>query len=48
MNAYTSKITTTPGGKKAYVKPGLKKIGTVAKLTLKGGSQPDAANGYTA
>ena len=48
MNAYTTNNATIPGVKKAYVKPGLKKIGTVAKLTLKGGSQPDAANGYTA
>ena len=32
--------------KKKYVSPVLKKHGSVAKLTLKGGSQPDFANGY--
>lgn len=48
MNAYTTKIKTTPGGKKAYVKPGLKKIGSVARLTLKGGSQADAFSTYSA
>ena len=33
--------------KKKYTTPKLKKHGSVAKLTLKGGSQPDFANGYT-
>ncbi|MPR35170.1 lasso RiPP family leader peptide-containing protein [Salmonirosea aquatica] len=47
MNAYTSKNATTPGGKKSYVKPTLKKIGSVARLTLKGGSQTDAFSTYT-
>ena len=47
MNAYTSKNATAPGGKKKYVKPGLRKIGSVTKLTLKGGSQTDAFSTYT-
>ena len=47
MNAYTSKTQTTAGGKKAYVKPGLRKIGSVTKLTLKAGSQTDAFSSYT-
>ncbi|MCP9754756.1 lasso RiPP family leader peptide-containing protein [Lacihabitans sp. CCS-44] len=33
--------------KKKYTSPQLKKHGSVAKLTLKGGSTPDFANGYT-
>jgi hypothetical protein len=48
MNAYTSNNATTPGGKKSYIKPTLKKIGSVAKLTLKGGSQADAFSNFSA
>lgn len=33
--------------KKKYKSPQLKKHGSVAKLTLKGGSTPDFSNGYT-
>jgi hypothetical protein len=32
--------------KKKYVSPQLKKHGSVAKLTLKGGSTPDFSNSY--
>ncbi|MFY7908260.1 MAG: lasso RiPP family leader peptide-containing protein [Emticicia sp.] len=32
--------------KRKYVSPVLKKHGSVADLTLKGGSQPDFSNGY--
>lgn len=48
MNAYTSKNALNSGGKKAYIKPALKKIGSVAKLTLKGGSLSDTLTNYTA
>ena len=47
MNAHTSKNATTPSGKKSYVKPTLKKIGSVTKLTLKGGSQTDAFSNFS-
>ena len=47
MNAYTTKNATAPGGKKAYVKPGLRKIGSVTRLTLKAGSQTDAFSSYS-
>ena len=47
MNAYTSKTQTTAGGKKTYVKPGLRKIGSVARLTLKGGSKTDAFSSFS-
>lgn len=46
MNAYNSNNQTTPGGKKSYVKPSLKKIGSVTRLTLKGGSQADTLSTY--
>jgi hypothetical protein len=32
--------------KRKYTKPQIKKHGSVAKLTLKGGSQADFSNGY--
>lgn len=32
--------------KRKYTKPNVKKHGSVAKLTLKGGSQADFSNGY--
>jgi len=41
MNSDASKNAVNSGGKKAYIKPALKKIGSVAKLTLKGGSLAD-------
>lgn len=47
MNANIPNNTTIPGRKKAYAKPTLKKIGSVARLTLKGGSQADAFSTYT-
>lgn len=47
MNAYTTNNATTPSGKKPYIKPTLKKIGSVTKLTLKGGSLADAFATYT-
>ena len=47
MKAYTSNNATTPGGKKSYVKPTLKKIGSVARLTLKGGSRTDAFSNFS-
>jgi len=48
MNAYTSKNSVNSGGKKAYIKPALKKIGSVTELTLKGGSQTDTMQNFTA
>ncbi len=47
MNAYTPKNAVNSGGKKAYVKPALKKIGSVAKLTLKAGSQTDTLSSFS-
>ncbi len=41
MNAYTPKNAVNSDGKKAYIKPALKKIGSVARLTLKAGSLAD-------
>lgn len=47
MNAHIPSNTAIPGRKKAYAKPTLKKIGSVARLTLKGGSQADALSNFT-
>jgi len=46
MNTHNSNTAATTS-KKAYVKPALKKIGSVAQLTLKGGSQTDSFSNFT-
>ncbi len=47
MNPDTTKRTAAQNAKKPYVKPVLRTIGSVTELTLKGGSQADAMNGFT-